>query len=44
MDRAHRIGAKKTVNVYRIITKGTLEEKIMKYIFYLCLDIAHLNF
>lgn len=29
MDRAHRLGAKKTVNVYRIITKGTLEEKIM---------------
>lgn len=27
--RAHRIGAKKVVNVYRIITKGTLEEKIM---------------
>jgi TATA-binding protein-associated factor len=31
MDRAHRIGAKKTVNVYRIITKGTLEEKIMRF-------------
>ena len=31
MDRAHRIGAKKVVNVYRIITKGTLEEKIMGY-------------
>ncbi|RIB21561.1 hypothetical protein C2G38_2134285 [Gigaspora rosea] len=29
MDRAHRIGQKKTVNVYRLITKGTLEEKIM---------------
>ncbi|CAI4852904.1 ASN_collapsed_G0055470.mRNA.1.CDS.1 [Saccharomyces cerevisiae] len=29
MDRAHRIGQKKVVNVYRIITKGTLEEKIM---------------
>lgn len=40
MDRAHRIGinlvifpkclgATKTVNVYRLITKGTLEEKIM---------------
>jgi TATA-binding protein-associated factor len=29
MDRAHRLGAKKTVNVYRIITKGTLEDKIM---------------
>eukprot|EP01130_Rhizamoeba_saxonica_P006254 TRINITY_DN2491_c0_g1_i1.p1 TRINITY_DN2491_c0_g1~~TRINITY_DN2491_c0_g1_i1.p1 ORF type:complete len:933 (-),score=166.71 TRINITY_DN2491_c0_g1_i1:826-3399(-) len=29
MDRAHRIGAKKTVFVYRILTKGTLEEKIM---------------
>ncbi|KPM11156.1 TATA-binding protein-associated factor 172-like protein [Sarcoptes scabiei] len=29
MDRAHRIGQKKVVNVYRLITSGTLEEKIM---------------
>ncbi|TIC01506.1 hypothetical protein E3Q18_00684 [Wallemia mellicola] len=29
MDRAHRLGQKKTVNVYRLITRGTLEEKIM---------------
>lgn len=29
MDRAHRIGQKKVVNVYRLITRGTLEEKIM---------------
>jgi TATA-binding protein-associated factor len=29
MDRAHRIGQKKVVNVYRLISKGTLEEKIM---------------
>ncbi|PRP74806.1 putative TBP associated factor (Mot1) [Planoprotostelium fungivorum] len=29
MDRAHRIGAKRTVNVYRIITRDTMEEKIM---------------
>lgn len=29
MDRAHRIGQNKVVNVYRLITKGTLEEKIM---------------
>jgi superfamily II DNA or RNA helicase len=27
-DRAHRIGQHKTVNVYRLITKGTIEEKI----------------
>lgn len=29
MDRAHRIGQKKVVNVYRLITRSTLEEKIM---------------
>ena len=31
MDRAHRIGQKRVVNVYRLITKSTLEEKIMGY-------------
>lgn len=31
MDRAHRIGQKRVVNVYRLITRGTLEEKIMRY-------------
>ena len=30
MDRAHRIGQKRVVNVYSLITKGTLEEKIMR--------------
>ena len=29
MDRAHRIGQKKVVNVYRLISKGTIEEKIL---------------
>ncbi|TPX54865.1 hypothetical protein SeMB42_g00138 [Synchytrium endobioticum] len=29
MDRAHRIGQKRVVNVYRLVTRGTLEEKIM---------------
>lgn len=29
MDRAHRLGQKKTVTVYRLITKNSLEEKIM---------------
>ncbi|CAH6720595.1 TATA-binding protein-associated factor Mot1p [[Candida] jaroonii] len=29
MDRAHRLGQKKVVNVYRLITSNTLEEKIM---------------
>ena len=29
MDRAHRIGQKKVVNVYRLITKGTIEERIL---------------
>lgn len=32
MDRAHRIGQKKVVNVYRLVTRGTLEEKIMRYV------------
>ena len=29
MDRAHKIGQKKVVNVYRVITRCTVEEKIM---------------
>ena len=29
MDRAHRIGQKKVVNVYRLITRNTVEEKIL---------------
>ena len=29
-DRAYRIGQQKTVNVYRLICKGTLEEKILR--------------
>lgn len=29
-DRAHRIGQTKTVSVYRLVTKGTVEEKIVK--------------
>ena len=32
MDRAHRVGQKKVVNVYRLITRGTLEEKIMRFV------------
>lgn len=29
MDRAHRLGQQRAVNVYRLIMRGTLEEKIM---------------
>ncbi|CAL1356659.1 unnamed protein product [Linum trigynum] len=29
MDRAHRLGQKKVVNVHRLIMRGTLEEKVM---------------
>lgn len=32
MDRAHRLGQRKVVNVYRLITRGTLEEKIMGWV------------
>ena len=29
MDRAHRLGQKRTVNVYRLLTRDSLEDKIM---------------
>ena len=32
MDRAHRLGQRRVVTVYRLITRGTLEEKIMRYV------------
>ena len=35
MDRAHRLGQKRAVNVYRLLTRGTLEERIMG------LQVAH---
>lgn len=30
MDRAHRIGQRRTVNVYKIICKNTIEERILQ--------------
>lgn len=30
MDRAHRIGQKKQVNVYRLVCRDTIEEKMIK--------------
>ena len=30
MDRAHRLGQTKQVTVYRLVVKGTIEERILQ--------------
>ena len=30
MDRSHRLGQTKQVTVYRLVTKGTIEERILQ--------------
>ena len=30
MDRAHRLGQTRPVTVYRLVTKGTVEERILQ--------------
>ncbi len=30
MDRAHRLGQKRQVTVYRLITRGSVEDRIMQ--------------
>lgn len=55
MDRAHRLGQTKQVTVYRLICKGTIEERIMQRareksevrflpLFLLKISIFHYNF
>jgi len=41
MDRAHRLGQKRVVNVYRLITRGSLEEKIMGSVKFGYKDAGH---
>jgi TATA-binding protein-associated factor len=43
VDRAHRLGQTKTVNVYRLITQNTIEEKIMRFQKFK-LDTANVSF
>lgn len=43
VDRAHRLGQTKTVNVYRLITQATIEEKIMRFQKFK-LDTANVSF
>lgn len=40
MDRAHRLGQRRSVSVYRLLTRGTLEERIMGLQRFK-LDVAH---
>ena len=41
MARVHRIGQTKTVHVYRLVSSGTVEERVSSVMVLLCLRVFH---